>query len=165
MSRLLTEDESGISSSITGGTDASNVSSGIYDCTVWFSSRERVFEFKRSEADDVWGFGMTLIQVHMRIRLLFAVFDHVPTKLLTGRLPFIHKYRHERAFVVALGKGEIYLQREDLPDAVPDALFRAIEQCLDPNPADRPSSLNVLSMMGKIAGTRALAGVMAGGSF
>lgn len=45
------------------GTESNDSSGSGFNGTAWFMSKERIFDGKRTEADEVWAFGMTLIQV------------------------------------------------------------------------------------------------------
>ncbi|KAL5524911.1 hypothetical protein ACEPAF_8780 [Sanghuangporus sanghuang] len=115
------------------------------DCTLRFSSKERVFQSVRSEKDDVWAIGMTLIEL---------------AKLITGKQPFSDVYGKHLWFLNALARSDLNIRDAHLPSSVPPDLYHAINRCISPNPVDRPNTFELYTMMGRIAGRNALTGHM-----
>ncbi|KAL5498093.1 hypothetical protein ACEPAH_2223 [Sanghuangporus vaninii] len=131
--------------SVTASSSISDAVTVDGDYTLRFSSKERVFQNMRSEKDDVWAIGMTLIEL---------------AKLITGKEPFSDVYAKHLWFLTALAGSDLNIRDAHLPDSVPPDLYHAINRCISPNPVDRPNTFELYTMMGRIAGRNALAGHM-----
>ena len=86
-----------------------------------------------------------------------------PKQLLTGKAPFIDKYQSDLWFLSALIASELKIEDAYLPESTPPELVEIINRCITPSPEHRPSTFEVYTSMGQIAGKRALMGVMKDG--
>ncbi|KAL5510992.1 hypothetical protein ACEPAG_3711 [Sanghuangporus baumii] len=93
--------------SVTASSSVSDAVTVDEDCTLRFSSKERVFQNIRSEKDDIWAIGMTLIEL---------------AKLLTGKEPFSDVYGKHLWFLNALARSDLSIRDAHLPDSVPPDL-------------------------------------------
>ncbi|KAH8115147.1 kinase-like domain-containing protein [Phellopilus nigrolimitatus] len=131
MLRTLLQSPSATPMSITASSNASSSGSLAGDYTLRFASKERVFDGMRTEEDEIWAIGMTLIE------------------LLTGEPPFSARYKNDLLFFSALTRVQIELERSDLPASVPDDLFQAIKRCISSKIAGTPICLRALHYHGK----------------
>ncbi|KAL5478670.1 hypothetical protein ACEPAI_1947 [Sanghuangporus weigelae] len=131
--------------SVTASSSVSDADTVDGDYTLRFSSKERVFQNMRSEKDDVWAIGMTLIEL---------------AKLITGKAPFSDVYGKHLWFLNALARSDLSIRDAHLPDSVPPDLYHAIDRCISPSPVNRPNTFELYTMMGCIAGRNALTGHM-----
>lgn len=63
MKRVLLDDDTSTPNSFTASSEASCANSLSGACTLRYASPERLFNYQRSEADDVWATGMTILEV------------------------------------------------------------------------------------------------------
>ena len=71
MLQTLPQSPSSTPPSVTASSSASNAESVNEEFTLRFSSKERVLNLERSDKDDIWAIGMTLIEVRISFPLSF----------------------------------------------------------------------------------------------